>query len=349
MKGSTHRLHLCSVVACLFFVGVLLRTCPYRPCKAGSHDGSTVTKRILGQAKRGGKLAKIVERKRMANTTTRKGGKRCKDKRRESRESLPLALQKKESIVVHPARLEVIRAKRKLFILAAVGNNEGRLKRALELRATFPADWDCLILSYEEVSNKSRFNSCQLLNHPGQWGSIVHNLVRNVTTDHYDYVALLLDDLITSVSPNALVDTLRRYKGSVISPGIYGNHHNNMCKNCLYETPFMEIFHLIFTGSAWKCFASLFGAFEASDSRISGWGFDVCLQSYCGYRMLYDNRIVVQHADQKSSAKGRRRGGTKGVADRDRLNAFVLKNTGRECIKQEDLYLFQYEKATCLQ
>ena len=261
------------------------------------------------------------------------------------------ALERTNSTEVDPAKLKAIRAKKKLFILAAVNfkHSYGRFELAVRTRATFPADWDCLILSYEEVSNKSRFNSCQLLNHPGQWGSIVHNLVRNVTTDHYDYVALLLDDLITSVSPNALVDTLRRYKGSVISPGIYGNHHNNMCKNCLYETPFMEIFHLIFTGSAWKCFASLFGAFEASDSRISGWGFDVCLQSYCGYRMLYDNRIVVQHADQKSSAKGRRRGGTKGVADRDRLNAFVLKNTGRECIKQEDLYLFQYEKATCLQ
>ena len=233
---------------------------------------------------------------------------------------------------------------KKLLILATVGDPKS-LRLAVKTRATFPADWHCLVLSYNASVVGDAFHSCRVVTQPGRWGHLVRNAVP--FTKEYDYVALVLDDLSVSISPDTLVETLRRYDGSVISPGIReATHMVFWNKNCLYETPFIEIYYMIFDQTAWLCFASLFDAFPPDYDGLSGWGLDLCMQQHCKFRMLYDNRISANHHAYLRPKKGDT---TQASSDVQTLNTFVSKTAAHEeCFTVEDVP-HMFKRSTCLQ
>lgn len=217
----------------------------------------------------------------------------------------------------------------KLLIIAAVGDDPKRIQTANETLATFGSDWNCTVLSYGRVA-PSLFPRCHVSIHRERWGTLVRGISKYA--EAYSYVALVLDDLKYSsgIDPNQMLSVMNANNGSVISPGVrHSMHMRFMPRNCLYTTEFIEVFYVIFTNRAWRCFTSMFDVFEKNVS-IVGWGFDMCFHAACGMKMLYDNRLYTVH--------GRRLADVHGVGEQmARLKTHVLNRTRKQCFENRDV------------
>lgn len=181
----------------------------------------------------------------------------------------------------------------KVVIIAALGNRRPIANVALTLNR-FSDEWDCIALAYH--SGLAIPPRCSVLYEAKRiWGTLVRHTAS--MSFQYEHIALLLDDVIVSnsVQPDQLLQTLSEQNAQVISPGILKTHHmHHLSSRCLYEVHFIEIFFVIFTNAAWRCFHDMFDIFPKNQS-LSGWGFDLCFFAHCRMRMLYDNRIKAVH------------------------------------------------------
>lgn len=231
-----------------------------------------------------------------------------------------------------------------LLILAAVGDhrksNLSRFWRSQIIVSTFlRSDWDCVVIAYSSWALRN-YDGCTLVYGRGQWG----NLVRRAfpLAANYSHVGLVLDDMVVgSVDPSALLATMHAHNASIISPGIRKSHHMKRFEAgpCLYRTNFIEVFYMLFTQRAWRCFTSMWDGLQ--NNTVLGWGFDFCLHPLCRMDMMYDNRAgaMVVHGRRLLEAEGRERDGhamEKSAAHDsfDTLNEWVLKRSGTRCLSK---------------
>lgn len=183
-----------------------------------------------------------------------------------------------------------------------------------------PDEWDCLAFMFAKEDRIPKNNThlmtlqnelqCVIPRTPGIfWGDFLQFMVP-VFTNHFDYIALVLDDIFMpiqgpyAVNATKLIERMETYHIDAIQPGIVGDTHNyiqhskkSKMTNCIAEVPAIETYTQIFTRKAWECFYSML---DYDGSR--GWCYDVCFKPTCpDLKLAIDFSMKGWHMDRRTT------------------------------------------------
>ena len=223
---------------------------------------------------------------------------------------------------------------RGLLVIAALGDKSLRYKATRRVVEQHFEGWSCLGLAWSQtVSGKDArylWNRCRFVVREGaRWGSLL-NLTTPTMIDAqgYDYVMVMLDDLVVPSSFNAtrFVEEARRHNLSRASPTVWQSTYDGPVSpwqsvGTTYEhnayavsacaargghcsvrlVKWVETFMTLYTRDAWRCYWTMFddGVLH-NDKGAIGYGYDRCFKYHCGAQherqgVLLD--FVIQHAD----------------------------------------------------
>ena len=207
---------------------------------------------------------------------------------------------------------------RGLFLIAALGPISPRYARtSATLRDHFEG-WDCVALAWSAAVTTSNDpgavfirRRCRVILRVGmRWGSL-QNLTTPEMVRPYDYVMIVLDDLIVPPSFNAtrFVEDARRHNLSKAAPTVWGiqthagpvaafqsigtsyEHVAYAQRSCATAggscsvrlTTWVETFMTLYTRAAWECHWTMFDdSILHDDAKAIGYGYDRCFKLHCG-------------------------------------------------------------------
>eukprot|EP00977_Amphora_coffeiformis_P007470 scaffold1634_cov137-Amphora_coffeaeformis.AAC.9 len=201
-----------------------------------------------------------------------------------------------------------------LVVFDAVGRKTTTQYVRYNFENHFAQGWDCLVFIYVNETElpadepnlvKLEEHGCNLIRTPHvYWGTFLQ-YVPPAMTDHYDYLALVLDDVYAPAAdagvPNglnvtAMLGAMEKFGFGTISPRIEGNHHpRQMSDNtdCIGATGQIETFLQFFTADAWRCFYSML-----SEDTRKGWCLDECSRIVCpDLKQGIDFRQTAYHVE----------------------------------------------------
>ena len=229
---------------------------------------------------------------------------------------------------------------RGLFLIAALGPMSDRYDRtSATLRAHF-SGWDCLALAWsKDVLTSSDPGAVYIAQRCRvevrlrmRWGSM-QNLTTPAIVAPYDYIMIVVDDLIVPPSFNAtrFVEDARRHNLSKAAPTVWGiptfqgpvaawqsigtsfEHVRYAQRSCAAAggrcsvrlTSWVETFMTLYTRAAWECHFSMFDDSILHDDRgVVGYGYDRCFKKHCGAQHWKQGVLLdyaIQHASGEST------------------------------------------------
>ncbi|KAI2505638.1 hypothetical protein MHU86_8786 [Fragilaria crotonensis] len=177
--------------------------------------------------------------------------------------------------------------------------------------------WDCIVFVHTDESEISPNNplvkeigsKCSIVRLPGlYWIHFLMTLTPELA-QHYEYIAIVLDDLFapvhgdTAVSMPKLLQQMQQFNLSSISPSIKGAAwpSTKPQEPCLWLVHHLETFFQIFTRDLFICWHSFMHF-----SNHQGWCLDVCLeQRLCPFisRLAVDGTMVAYHLGQQERVR----------------------------------------------
>tara|TARA_B100000795_G_scaffold234179_1_gene193247 strand:- start:917 stop:2119 length:1203 start_codon:yes stop_codon:yes gene_type:complete len=206
---------------------------------------------------------------------------------------------------------------RGLLVIATLGHQSKRYYGTRRLVELHFAGWDCLGLAWSSdvlTSNETDVayfsRRCRIVLRQGaRWGSLL-NLTTPAVTSSYDYIMVMLDDLIAPPSTfnvSSFVAEARRHNLSRASPTVWGStfggpvtawqstgtsyaHTAFAQRSCAANgghcsvrlVTWIETFMTLYTRAAWECYWEMFDdRILHDDHGVIGYGYDRCFRMHC--------------------------------------------------------------------
>lgn len=177
--------------------------------------------------------------------------------------------------------------------------------------------WDCIVFVHTDESEISPNNplvkeirsKCSIVRLPGlYWIHFLMTLTPELA-QHYEYIAIVLDDLFapvrgdTAVNTSKLLQQMQQFNLSSISPSIKGAAwpSTKPREPCLWHVHHIETFFQIFSRDLFVCWHSFMDF-----SNHQGWCLDVCLeQRLCPSisKLAVDATMVAYHLGQQERVR----------------------------------------------
>jgi hypothetical protein len=191
-----------------------------------------------------------------------------------------------------------------LVTIPGIGDNHFEskktfLKRNIEIiKNTFNGDVDFLLFNYSD-NDFSDFENIKIIRERGIIGQYIFNYLNPKELTEYDYIILMLDDILLSEDFNIdyLIKLYKENDLNIISPSLTKDSkfsYEFMLENSKYNgylriTNFCEYFFYLMDFNSYNRYWNLF-----DDKTYWLWGIDLCLDIQ-GFKMGILNDYKVKH------------------------------------------------------
>mmetsp|Transcript_12594 Transcript_12594/g.15974 ORF Transcript_12594/g.15974 Transcript_12594/m.15974 type:complete len:355 (+) Transcript_12594:56-1120(+) len=181
---------------------------------------------------------------------------------------------------------------------------------------SFPKDqWDCLVYMYakeDEVPDDDEHLrslrdklGCTVPRTPGvQWVTFLQFITPTLVAN-YDYIALILDDVMIpnkgeyAVDPKRMIENMENHNIQVMTPGIVGDTHRFVqtaeergLDKCLVEVNYIETYLQLYSRDAWECYYKMLHYTTGNKN----WFYDFCYKPQCpDLKLAQDFGMLAYH------------------------------------------------------
>jgi len=180
----------------------------------------------------------------------------------------------------------------------------------------FPKDeWDCLVYMYAKedtvpdddihLRNLRDKLGCTVPRTPGVMWVTFLQFITPTLVANYDYIALVLDDVMIpnkgeyAVDPKRMIENMEAHGIQVMTPGIVGDTHGFIqsaeergLEKCLVEVNYIETFLQLYTRDAWECYYKMLHYTTGNKN----WFYDLCYKPQCpDLKLAQDYSMLAYH------------------------------------------------------
>jgi len=191
-----------------------------------------------------------------------------------------------------------------LVTIPGIGNNHFDekkifLKKNIDIiKSTFNGDVDFLLFNYSN-NDFSEFEDLKIVKETGIIGQYIFNYLNPKDLNDYDYIILMLDDILISENFNIdyLINLYKENDLNIISPSLTKDSkfsyefmlENDEYKDSLRIVNFCEYFFYLMDIKSYNKYWNIF-----DDKTYWLWGIDLCLDKQ-GLRMAILNDYKIKH------------------------------------------------------
>jgi hypothetical protein len=191
-----------------------------------------------------------------------------------------------------------------LVTIPGIGNNHFDekkifLKKNIDIiKSTFNGDVDFLLFNYSN-NDFSEFEDLKIVKETGIIGQYIFNYLNPKDLNDYDYIILMLDDILISENFNIdyLINLYKENDLNIISPSLTKDSkfsyefmlENDEYKDSLRIVNFCEYFFYLMDIKSYNKYWNIF-----DDKTYWLWGIDLCLDKQ-GFKMGILNDYKIKH------------------------------------------------------